>query len=126
MPRVPVHDLAVHAGDIAVATHGRAFWVLDDISPLRQWSDDIDHEAVHLFKPRPAVRILYSGRGDSMTKFVGENPPSGAILYYNLKQKVAPDAIKLEILDASDQVIRTSKPSTRGAADGGDVAEGRG
>ena len=124
MPRVPVHDLAVHAGDIAVATHGRAFWVLDDISPLRQWSDGIDQEAVHLFKPRPAVRILYSGRGDSMTKFVGENPPSGAILYYNLKQNVAPDAIKLEILDASDKVIRTYKPSPRAAADGGDEEEG--
>ncbi|MBU3078242.1 WD40/YVTN/BNR-like repeat-containing protein [Sphingomonas quercus] len=117
MPRVPVHDLAVHpTGDLAVATHGRAFWVLDDLTPLRQWSDAIAQEPVHLFTPRPTLRMLYSGRGDSMTKFTGENPPTGAILYYNLGKDVAPDAIKLEILDASDTVIRSFKPSARPAA----------
>ena len=54
LPRVPVHDLAVHAGDLAVATHGRSFWILDDLSALRQWTPAVAREEVHLFKPRPS------------------------------------------------------------------------
>jgi photosystem II stability/assembly factor-like uncharacterized protein len=120
LPRTPVHDLAVHGNDLAVATHGRAFWVLDDLSPLQQWSDAIPGEPVHLFKPRPAVRILYSGRGDMTGTSVGTNPPTGAVLYYYLRDApVAKGAdkdsdrnaragrVKLEILDAAGAVIRT-------------------
>lgn len=120
LPRVPVHDLVVHPrGDIAVATHGRAFWVLDDLSPLRQWTPGIAQEPAHLFKPRQTIRMVFTGRGDSMTKFTGTNPPQGTILYYNLKQDVAPEAIKLEILDASDKVIRTLKAATKPAPKAG-------
>jgi len=120
MPRSPVHDLVVHAGDIAVATHGRSFWVLDDVSPLRQWSDSIANADFHLFEPRETIRIRYSGRGDMAGSFTGANPPQGTILYYSLKQDVPADQIKLEILDASDNVIRTyaaAKPKT-GSGDG--------
>lgn len=113
LPRVPIHDLVVYAGDIAVATHGRAFWVLDDVSPLRQWSAAVEQAPVHLFKPRQTIRMVFTGRGDSNTKFTGANPPQGTILYYNLKQDVSEEAIKLEILDASDKVIRTFKPTSK-------------
>lgn len=56
LPVVPVHDLTVHADDLIVATHGRAFWVLDDIRWLRDWATGLVTEAVHLFPPRPAYR----------------------------------------------------------------------
>jgi photosystem II stability/assembly factor-like uncharacterized protein len=126
LPRVPVHDLMVHDADLTVATHGRAFWVLDDLSPIRQWSDGIKSEDLHLFAPRKAVRIQYSGRGDMTDRAAGQNPPAGAVIYYWLKQgeaddkhedqgekkkdvaeKTASGRVKLEILDANDKVIRT-------------------
>ena len=56
LPVVPVHDLAVKEGGLVAATHGRSFWVLDDLSPLRQWTDDIADRAAHLFEPRLAYR----------------------------------------------------------------------
>ena len=124
MPRTPVHDLVVHAGDIAVATHGRSFWVLDDLSPVRQWSDRVTTAPFHFFKPRQTTRIVYAGRGDGAGSYTGPNPPQGAILYYHLKDEVAADKIRLDILDASNKVIRSydAVPPTaaKAAADEGE------
>jgi photosystem II stability/assembly factor-like uncharacterized protein len=121
LPRVPVHDMVVHDGDLAVATHGRSFWVLDDLSPVRQWSDSIRNEDFHLFMPRVTRRILYSGFGDMTGKSTGANPPAGVVVDYYLSSGTArgPDdkggaadshssqRVKIELLDASGQVIRT-------------------
>jgi photosystem II stability/assembly factor-like uncharacterized protein len=121
LPRVPVHDMVVHDGDLAVATHGRSFWVLDDLSPVRQWSDSIRNEDFHLFTPRATRRILYSGFGDMTGKSTGANPPAGVVVDYYLSSGTAraPDdkggaagghssqRVKIEFLDASGQVIRT-------------------
>ena len=57
LPVVPITDLTIKDGDLVVATQGRAFWILDDLSPLRQWFPAVEKEAVHVFKPRPAVRF---------------------------------------------------------------------
>ena len=57
LPTTPVHDLVVKNDDLVVATHGRAFWILDDISPLRQYNDGIAKEDVHLYTPGTAVRL---------------------------------------------------------------------
>jgi photosystem II stability/assembly factor-like uncharacterized protein len=103
LPVVPVHDLIVHDNDLAIATHGRSFWVLDDISTIRQLkSADLD-QSVHLFQPAPAYRTRGGGffhpRGP-----VGANPPGGVIIDYFLKS--APkDDITLEILDAKGQLV---------------------
>src|SRR5439155_653974 len=81
LPIVPVHDLAVKEGDLVAATHGRSFWILDDISPLRQLARAIPRESVHLFKPRDAYRVDWGGGfggGGSDAHPVGKNPPSGA------------------------------------------------
>ncbi|MEH3101168.1 WD40/YVTN/BNR-like repeat-containing protein [Sphingomonas adhaesiva] len=100
LPRSPVHDLAVAgAGDLAVATHGRSFWVLDDLSAVRQWSPEIARKPFHLFAPRDTMRILYEGRGTSMGGPTAANPPQGVILYYYLKEgeaetKAEPGAAK--------------------------------
>jgi photosystem II stability/assembly factor-like uncharacterized protein len=104
LPQAPVDDLTVHNDDLIVATHGRAFWILDDIEPLRQLDDKTDGEDAHFFTPRAAYRpSIFSFRVRNMA--VGENPPSGVILDYSLKD-ASKDAIKLQILDSEGKVIR--------------------
>jgi hypothetical protein len=105
LPIVPVHDLVVKNDDLVIATHGRAFWILDDISPLRQLTAAQLGEPVHLFQPAPAYR-LHGGGGFFMShEPVGANPPSGVILDYELKAK-SKDDITLAILDSHGNVVR--------------------
>jgi photosystem II stability/assembly factor-like uncharacterized protein len=110
LPTVPVHDLVVKGDDLVLATHGRAFWILDDISPLRQYSDDIAQKDAFLYTPAPAYRIQ-AGEGGGFhhpSKRVGQNPPAGAVIYYFLKDAPKADSeTKIEILDASGKVIRS-------------------
>ena len=104
LPTTPVHDLVVKNDDLVLATHGRSFWILDDVSPLRQFKDDLAQQEAHLYAPATAVRLHFV---DDVPKpiLVGENPPSGAVIYYSLKQ--APKGeVAIEILDASGSVIR--------------------
>jgi len=106
LPRAPVHDLVVHGSDLAIATHGRSFWVLDDVSPLRELSSDITAKSVYLFKPSTAIQSQIHHR-PSMGQPVGENPPTGATLYYYLK--AAPkegQEITLEVLDGQGHTVR--------------------
>jgi photosystem II stability/assembly factor-like uncharacterized protein len=108
LPTTPVHDLVIKDNDLVVATHGRAFWILDDVSPLRQFSDDVAKQDVHLYTPAPAYRIQAGkpAEHDSL-KGTAQNPPAGAVIYYYLKDAPKPGAeTKLEILDASGKVIR--------------------
>ena len=104
LPTTPVHDLVVKNDDLVLATHGRSFWILDDVSPLRQFKDEMSQQDVHLYAPATAMRLHYP---DDVPKpiLVGENPPPGAVIYYFLKD--APKgAVTVEILDASGSVIR--------------------
>ncbi|MGI8497857.1 MAG: VPS10 domain-containing protein [Gemmatimonadaceae bacterium] len=103
LPRTSVRDITIHGSDLIVATHGRAFWAIDDISPLRQMTDAIRAEAGHLFAPQPATRF---GGGGGRTLGAGENPPAGAIIDYHFRDKPTGD-VKLEILDHAGTVIRT-------------------
>ncbi|HEX5422317.1 MAG TPA: hypothetical protein VFW94_02120, partial [Candidatus Acidoferrales bacterium] len=118
LPVVPVHDLIVHGDDLAIATHGRSFWILDDISPLRQLKPEDLDAAVHLFRPAPAYRTrgggFFRARGA-----VGSNPPSGVIIDYSLKSVPKGD-ITMEILDAKGQVVRkfTSEPEKQAGPQG--------
>jgi photosystem II stability/assembly factor-like uncharacterized protein len=105
LPTTPVHDLVVKGNDLVLATHGRAFWILDDISPLRQYSAAIDNEALHLYTPGAALR--YQNPSDEPPKpiLVGENPPAGALIYYFMKDKPKSE-VSVEILDSTGTVIR--------------------
>jgi photosystem II stability/assembly factor-like uncharacterized protein len=114
-PVVPVTDLDVRHGDLIASTEGRAFWILDDITPLRQWADAVQSAAVHLFAPRTTVLLEGGGGGfdgppDAPTGGAwraGRNPPTGARLFFRLAQ--APDSaapLSLEILDGAGQVVR--------------------
>ncbi len=122
LPTVPVHDLAIKNDDLVVATHGRSFWILDDVGPLRQWSAATAASETVLFPPRPAFRVRFPDEVNKRQP-VGENPPAGAILYYYLK--TAPSGeIKLEILDAQEQPVKTYtslKKAEEGPAEWPDV-----
>lgn len=107
MPVVPVHDLVVKDNDLVVATHGRSFWILDDISPLRQL-DAATNAALYLFAPASAIRVRPNVNTDtplSPEVPAGENPPTGAIFYYYLKSP-AQHEVTLEVLDQAGKMIR--------------------
>ena len=106
LPTVAVHDLRVHGDDLVVGTMGRSVWILDDLTPVRQMSDEIATAPVHLFPPRVAVRWRYASSPAGSKAGAGSNPPRGAILYYYLEDKPEGE-ITMEILNDRGEVIRT-------------------
>jgi photosystem II stability/assembly factor-like uncharacterized protein len=105
LPTTPIHDLIIHDDDLLVATHGRSFWSLDNIDPLRQMNAGIINEDAHLFAPS-TTRRTREGHNKRRRYAIAENPADGATLYYYLKEEPK-DPAKLEILDAAGKVIRT-------------------
>ena len=109
MPVTPIHDLVVHNDDLVVATHGRSFWILDDLEPLRQIADTTTPSlATQLFVPATAYRLRSDEQHDTPLPPetpMGQNPPSGAILDYYLAQPA--QNVSLIIRDASGREIRT-------------------
>lgn len=104
LPRSSARDLIVHGSDLAVATHGRAFWVLDDLTPLRQMSDAIRREPVHLFTPDTAIR--WDGGRARRNVAAGQNPASGVTVDYVFREKPK-GPVTLAFLDPAGKVIRT-------------------
>src|SRR5438445_560555 len=107
MPATSIRDLIVKDKDLAVATHGRGFWILDDVSPLRQFPTFAGARAA-LLRPAPALRVRFDTNTDTPLppdEPAGKNPPDGALLDYWLAQP-APGPVVLEILDASGRVVR--------------------
>jgi len=151
LPTSPVNDLVVKGRDLVVATHGRSFWVLDDLSPVRQYNESIPQEEAHLFTPSPANHTLFRGGFFGPGAGSGKNPPPGAIIDYWLKTALKkPDASKkpeggdsgaasgekkdsaedakitLDILDSSGKVIRHfPKKEEEGELDEGFGPRGR-
>jgi hypothetical protein len=104
LPQSPIHDLVVKDDDLVVATHGRSFWVLDNITPLRQVNAQSAASDVILYEPEVALRLHYPEEFDRRQP-VGDNPPAGAMIDYYLK--TAPkDEVTLDILDKSGSVVR--------------------
>jgi photosystem II stability/assembly factor-like uncharacterized protein len=107
LPVVPVTDLDVRHGDLIAATEGRAFWILDDLSIVRQHADSVLRAAAHLYKPRAAVG--YGGGGGFFTpRNAGGNPRGPAVVFYRIGS--APDSattVKLEFLDPRGVVVRS-------------------
>ncbi len=107
VPVVPITDLAIKNDDLIVATQGRSFWVLDDLSVLHQWNENLLEDDVHLFQARPTLRM--SGGGSSRPgRTSGQNVASGVPVRFYLKEKPADKALtKVEILDAKGEVLQT-------------------
>lgn len=120
LPAVPVTDMILRDNNLILSTSGRAFWALDDISPLRQHAARLESAAAHLYRPSPAWLLEYGGgaRGAGPR---AENPPNAAMIFYSLAE--APDleetTLKLEILDADGGVVRTLKSDAETGAEGG-------
>jgi photosystem II stability/assembly factor-like uncharacterized protein len=117
LPTVAVHEFAQHptSGEVVAATHGRSLWVLD-MTPLRQMTPEAVTAKVHLYQPNTVVRWqMEQGRegsfSESQRRFVGQNPPQGAQLYYSLANKA--DKITLKIVDYAGKTV-AEFPAVRG------------
>jgi hypothetical protein len=106
LPIVPITDLAVKDQDLIAATQGRGFWILDDLSPLHQVKPELGEAPAHLYAPRPAYRL--GGERNEEPRGMGKNPPPGVLFHYYLEEEPPGDAeVKLEILEADGDLIRT-------------------
>ncbi|HET6855002.1 MAG TPA: hypothetical protein VFH46_22055 [Pyrinomonadaceae bacterium] len=108
LPAASMRDLAIHDDDLIVATHGRGFWVIDNISALRQISDDVARANAYLFEPAEAILLIAgSDNGTPMPRDepLAENPPYGATIDYYLKANVS-GPLTLEVLDPAGEVVR--------------------
>ena len=109
LPPASMRDLAIHGNDLIVATHGRGFWVLDNISALRQLNGAVAGSTAHLFEPAEVIQLIpgadFVGTPLPRDEPIAENPAAGAIIDYYLKSN-ASGPVTLEIIDPSDEVIR--------------------
>ena len=122
LPVVPIHDVVVKDNDLVAATHGRSFWILDDLTPLQQLADSVAHTTRFLYTPRTAYRMGlgggFGGGGGGGPTGVGRNPPGGAAVFFFLK--TAPDSttdVRLDFLDSRDSVVRRFTPKPRAPTD---------
>ncbi len=107
LPRTSVRDLIVHDGALVVATHGRGFWILDDVEPLREIASGMSIGSAHLFQPAVAYRVRRDTNTDTPLppeEPSGQNPPDGAIIDYALASPVA--RVVISIVDAQGNLVR--------------------
>jgi len=107
LPVSSARDLTVHEDDLVVATHGRSFWILDNMSPLRQISESVRAKAAWLYHPSTAIRVdndEFPGTPLPPEEPTAENPPDGAMIDYVLKSPA--ESVKLQIFDAKHNLVR--------------------
>ena len=122
LPHTSMRDLWIHGSDLIVGTHGRGFWILDDITPLRQFDEKAEQSAAWLCHPAMAYRVRRDTNTDTPLppdEPLAENPPDGAIIDYYLKEP-ASGPVTLEITDARGKLVRryasTDEPEPSTAA----------
>ena len=106
LPVTSVRDLTIHGEDLVVATHGRSFWILDNMSPLRQTADAVKANGFWLYNPAAAIRVdndLFTGTPLPPEEPTAANPPAGAIIDYVLKSTAG--TVALEIFDAQKKLV---------------------
>ncbi len=104
LPIVAIRDLHVREEYLIAATHGRSFWMIDDLGPVRQMNDQVLAKTHHLYAPKPAFRMAQSGRRVN-TKIEGTNHPNGALLNFFIEDEKAD--VRIEILEADGSSIRS-------------------
>ena len=110
MPSTSIRDLVIKDDDLVIGTHGRSFWILDNISSLRQLNASTKNQ-VALFKPQVATRVRWNMNTDTPLppeEPAGENPPDGAMIEYYLPNATN-DIVQIDILNQQKEVIRTFK-----------------
>jgi photosystem II stability/assembly factor-like uncharacterized protein len=123
LPATSVRDLVVHDDDVVVGTHGRSFWILDNVTPLRQFNPQVAESAAYLFAPQLTYRVRRNNGTDTPLPPeipAGQNPPDGAMIDYWLKSSVSGDVV-VEIVDSSGKLVRrfssSDKPDVPDAKD---------
>jgi len=114
LPVVPITDLTIKNDDLVVATQGRSFWVLDDLTPLHQLSDQIAESKTWLFTPRSTYRMR-GGSRDSKT--AGKNPPNGIVINYSFKEAPDSSSVALKILEEDGTLIKSFNPKAKEKTD---------
>ena len=108
LPVTSIRDLAVKDNDLVVATHGRSFWIIDDLTPLHQLNDNNHDDDAILFKPDISYRMAQSGgRNRPNNLLSGQNHPNGVIINYYIKNLQEGDNIRIDIENKDGSVIRT-------------------
>lgn len=108
MPATSIRDLVIHDDDIVVGTHGRSFWILDDMTPLRQLAAG-PSSGVQLFRPKLTYRFRRNKNTDTPLppeEPAGKNPPDGALIYYRLPAN-ATGAVRIDFIDANGRTVRS-------------------
>lgn len=109
LPIVPIHDLVIKDNDVVVATHGRSFWILDDISPLREVANVEPNVSAYLFRPADQPLLRWGSNGGPTD---GDNPMSGVVISYYLRD--AAEGVRLEVIDREGNVVgRVANPPSR-------------
>jgi photosystem II stability/assembly factor-like uncharacterized protein len=108
LPATSIRDVIVKDNDLAIGTHGRGFWILDDITPLRQLDDKVVADNAYLFEPELGYRVRWNTNSDTPLppdEPAGQNPPDGAILNYYLGSGATGD-VTLEVFDSAGKLVR--------------------
>lgn len=105
LPPVPIHDLAIKNDNLIAATHGRSFWLIDDLTPLHQINSEIASKDVILYKPMPTYRMAGSSKRNA--KLEGENHPNGVIIHYFIKKWEVGSKIRVDILESDGDSVRS-------------------
>ncbi|MEE2892957.1 MAG: glycosyl hydrolase [Pseudomonadota bacterium] len=124
LPEVPITDLQVRDRNLIVATQGRSFWIIDDLSPLHQLENFVAEADFHLFQPKPSYRMR-SGRGRRDPLLEGQNHPAGVMFYFNVDGDAREgDGVRLEILEADGTLVKRFASDAEGDEPSLDVDAG--
>ncbi|MBS1543541.1 MAG: glycosyl hydrolase [Bacteroidetes bacterium] len=118
LPPVPIHDLTIKNDNLIAATHGRSFWMIDDLTPLHQLSADVAARPFYLFKPMPSYRMPGGGGwGEPNRKLEGENHPGGVMVHYFIGAVDEKTEARMEFLEMNGTVIKTFSNKAKERAD---------
>ncbi|MFQ5604879.1 MAG: glycosyl hydrolase [bacterium] len=115
LPIVPITDLTLKNDDLIVATQGRSFWVMDDLTPLHQLSGEIASRDFWLFQPRPTYRLR--GGFSRNPANAGANPPNGVVLRYHFNLPPDSNTVALKILETDGSLIKRFTPKAKERGD---------
>lgn len=122
LPIVPITDVTIKDNDLIVATQGRSFWVMDDLTPLHQLSESLKDKSHWLYTPRPTVRMR--GSSSSNVTLNGKNPPGGVLFQYYFKSAPDSNQVALKIMEKNGDLIKSYKPMAKSQRDRLPIKEG--
>lgn len=123
LPIVPITDIAIKNDNLIVATQGRSFWMIDDLTPLHQLNDQIANSSYYLYTPMPSYKIQGGGRGRP-SKTAGKNHPGGVMVHYYLKSITDSSKVSIEFMEQDGTSIKTFSTSAKKKNEKIDVKEG--